>query len=212
MHSRLRRTGAFSLVRWLPAIWLLAGPLAQPAHAAGAKARPGPLCVPVAALLGEAAMAAASDTSSPAVGANQPDPASLVNHDVCVAAHVYQVIELPDGTRFLDVCPAKLPDYDCRFILLSLAADREEVGDLRRLGGADIQLRGTLRPMHGRLGIYLTHARQLEGGPEKFRPNRRLLRDFDPESNRTPVEDPNLRASGHRRSFMNRTLREPAAP
>ena len=134
--------------------------------------------------------------------------AAPVSRDVCVAAHVYQVVELEDGTRFLDVCPATTQDADCRFVLLSLPADREEVGDLRRLSGVDIELRGTLRPMHGRMGIFLSHARQLEGGPEKFRPNARLLRDFNAESERMAVRDPNLRASGHHRSFMNRQLKE----
>jgi hypothetical protein len=167
------------------------------------KPRPGPACVPVASLVGTTASA---DHSAP--DAEQSSQAAPVNREVCVAAHVYQVIELEDGTRFLDVCPAAVPDADCRFVLLSLPIDREEVGDLKRLGGLDIQLRGTLRRMHGRVGIYLSHARQLEGGPEKFRPNPKLLREFSGESDRMGVRDPNLRSSGHHRSFMNRELRE----
>lgn len=165
--------------------------------------------MPVAALLDNQLPADATDATLPATSQSTSPNTTQPKHDVCVAAHVYQVIQLSDGTRFLDVCPSSIPDADCRFILLSMPADREEVGDLRRLSGADIKLRGTLRPMNGRFGIYLTHARQLEGGPEKFRPNPRLLRDFDPESDRLAVQDPNLRASGHRRSFMNKTLKEP---
>jgi len=170
------------------------------------KPRPGPACVPVASLIGTTNSA---DRSAP-----DAEQAAPVNREVCVAAHVYQVVELEDGTRFLDVCPAAVPDADCRFVLLSLPIDREEVGDLKRLGGLDIQLRGTLRRMHGRVGIYLSHARQLEGGPEKFRPNPKLLREFSGESDRMGVRDPNLRSSGHHRSFMNRDLKEavPAKP
>lgn len=190
-------------------IWLLAILFATPATAAHGKARPGPLCMPVAALLDNQLPADATDATLPATSQSTSPNTTQPKHDVCVAAHVYQVIQLSDGTRFLDVCPSSIPDADCRFILLSMPADREEVGDLRRLSGADIKLRGTLRPMNGRFGIYLTHARQLEGGPEKFRPNPRLLRDFDPESDRLAVQDPNLRSSGHRRNFMNKTLKEP---
>ena len=31
------------------------------------------------------------------------EASKLVNKDVCVSAHIYDVVELPDGTRFLDV-------------------------------------------------------------------------------------------------------------
>lgn len=202
MDSRLRMAGLWAGPCLFGAL-ICAGALGitggqgKAQGAAPSKARPGPACVPAAALVGGA------DS-----GQNgQPAPAG---RDVCVAAHVYQVVELEDGTRFLDICPATVPDADCRFVLLSLPADREEVGDLRRLGGLDIQLRGTLRPMHGRMGIYLSHARQLEGGPEKFRPNARLLKDFNAESEQMAVRDPNLQPSGHHRSFMNRQLKEPA--
>jgi len=202
----------------------MAGCLARAVSAAGSsgakvKVRPGPLCVPVAALLSSANLpsddsageSSADESADSATGANtqQPTHAAPVNHDVCVTAHVYQVVELSDGTRFLDVCPAAVSDADCRFLLISMPADREEVGDLRRLVGADIQLRGMLRQMHGRLGIYLSHTRQLHGGPEKFRPNPRLLQDFDASSDRLAVRDPNLRSSGRHRSFMNHALKEP---
>jgi len=52
----------------------------------------------------------------------------LVNKDVCITAHVYDVVELPDGTRFLDVCTPDTPDEKCRFTIVSLREDREEVG------------------------------------------------------------------------------------
>jgi hypothetical protein len=125
-----------------------------------------------------------------------------------VEAHVYNVVELVDGTRFLDVCPGAVPDEECRFVLLSRAGDRDEVGDLRRFRDQDIRLRGTLRSMHGRLGIVISHARQFNGGPEKFRPNPRLLREFNGQSDEMPIRDPNLAAAGHHRSFMNNQVRE----
>jgi hypothetical protein len=43
----------------------------------------------------------------------------LVNKDVCVTAHVYDVVELPDGTRFLDVCTPETTDDQCRFTIVT---------------------------------------------------------------------------------------------
>jgi hypothetical protein len=156
-----------------------------------AKPRPGPACTPLKEI-----------TATPAPDLPQPAPVPL-NQDVCVKAHVYDVVELLDGTRFLDVCPANLPDDQCRFAVVSLAGDRGEVGDLRRYRDQDVQLRGTLRRMHGRLGIVISHARQFEGGPEKFKPNPRLLHGFNAQSDQAPIRDPNLAPAGHHRSFMN---------
>jgi hypothetical protein len=137
------------------------------------------------------------------------EPNQNINKDICVSAHVYDVVELADGTRFLDVCPADLPDEQCRFTLLSPRADRDDVGDLRRYRDQNIEVRGTVRSMHGRMGIVISHVRQFSGGPEKFRPNPRLLRDFNGQSDRMPVRDPNLSPSGHHRSFMNTRDQEP---
>jgi hypothetical protein len=113
------------------------------------------------------------------------------NQDRCVHAHVYDVVELSDGTRFLDVCPPDIKDDQCRFTLLSLPADRGEMGDL---------------------GIVLSNLRQFHGGPEKFRPNPRLLRGFDAESSRRPIRDPNLSSSGRHRAFMNSHEQEVLPP
>jgi hypothetical protein len=128
--------------------------------------------------------------------------------DICVAAHVFNVVELADGTRFLDVCPADLPDDRCRFTLVSLRADRNDVGDLRKYRDQDIALRGVVRATHGRMGMVISHMRQFNGGPEKFRPNPKLLRDFNGQSDRMPVRDPNLASSGRQRSFMNSSDKE----
>jgi len=127
----------------------------------------------------------------------------LVNKDVCVTAYVYDVVQLPDGTRFLDVCSPQTPDEACRFTIVSLAEDREEVGELRKYRDMNVQVRGIVRPMHGRAGMMLSHARQFSGGPPKFKPNPKLARGFTAEQSRPPVSDPNLRAQGGGRAFMN---------
>jgi hypothetical protein len=127
----------------------------------------------------------------------------LVNKDVCVTAHIYDVVELPDGTRFLDVCTPETPDERCRFTVMSLREDRDEVGELRKYRDMDVRIRGIVRPMHGRAGMVLSHARQFYGGPPKFKPNPRLMRGFNADQSRPAISDPNLSSQGGRRAFMN---------
>jgi hypothetical protein len=132
----------------------------------------------------------------------------LVNKDVCITAHIYDVVELPDGTRFLDVCTPRTPDEQCRFTLVSLWEDREDVGELRKYRDMDVLVRGIVRPMHGRTGMVVSHARQFYGGPPKFKPNPKLARGFTADESRPPIHDPNLRSQGGGRSFMNSRDRE----
>lgn len=132
----------------------------------------------------------------------------LLNKDVCVSAHVYDVVQLPDGTRFLDVCPPATPDEQCRFTIVSPWADWDTVGELNKYRNLNVQIRGLVRPMHGRAGIVLSHVRQFYGGPPKFKPNPLLVHGFTAEDDRPPVHDPNLRAQGGRRAFMNTRAQE----
>jgi hypothetical protein len=142
------------------------------------------------------------------VGAQKPcvtaDQASkLVNKEVCVTAYVYDVVQLPDGTRFLDVCTPQTPDDACRFTIVSLWEDHDEVGELGKYRDMNVQIRGIVQPMHGRAGMVLSHARQFSGGPPKFKPNPKLARGFSADQSRPPVSDPNLRPQGAGRAFMN---------
>lgn len=133
-----------------------------------------------------------------------PDQAQQFLHkDVCIAAHVYDVVELPNGTRFLDICPPETSDDNCRFTVLSLWDDRDTVGELRKYRDTNVQIRGIVEPMHGRSGILLSHSRQFNGGPPRFRPNPRLARGFTAEQDRPALADPNLRTQGRGRAFMN---------
>jgi hypothetical protein len=150
------------------------------------------LAAPLPALAGEPKACITADAAT-----------RLVNKDVCVTAHIYDVVELPDGTRFLDVCTPETPDERCRFTVMSLSEDRDEVGELRKYRDMDVQIRGIVRPMHGRAGMMLSHVRQLYGGPPKFKPNPRLMRGFNADQSRTAISDPNLRSQGGRRAFMN---------
>ena len=136
----------------------------------------------------------------------------LVNKDVCVSAHIYDVVELPDGTRFLDVCSPNTTDEKCRFTIVSLWEDHDDVGELRKYRNMNVQVRGIVRPMHGRAGMVVSHARQFYGGPPKFKPNPKLAHGFNAEQDRPPLYDPNLRSQGGRRAFMNTREKETLPP
>jgi ribosomal protein L35AE/L33A len=157
-------------------------------------------------------------TASPLLAAKPrpcvtPDEAAkYLNKDICISVHVYDVVELSSGTRFLDTCAPDTPDDNCRFTIMSLQEDRDTVGELTRYRDTDVQIRGIVTPMHGRSGILLSHARQFNGGPPKFRPNPRLARGFTAEQDRPPVADPNLRGQGRGRAFMNRLDQEKLPP
>ncbi len=127
----------------------------------------------------------------------------MLNKDICVSVHVYDVVRLPDGTRFLDVCSPETPDNKCRFTVISLWEDRDTVGDLRKYRDADVQIRGLVQSMHGRAGMVLSHARQFYGGPPRFKPNPLLAHGFSADQSRPPIYDPNLRPQGGHRAFMN---------
>jgi hypothetical protein len=124
------------------------------------------------------------------------------NKDVCIAAHVYDVVELADGTRFLDVCSPDTLDEQCRFTVMSANGDRKTVGDLNAFRQQDIRIRGVVRPFGGRGEILLSDARQFHGGAEKFRPNPALLHGFSAEDARPAVSDPALKSGHHRSVFQ----------
>jgi len=154
-----------------------------------------------AVLMFAASWPLAAATPKPCLTADEAS--KLLNKDVCITAHVYDVVELPNGTRFLDVCTPDTPDDKCRFTIVSMFDDRSEVGELRKYKDMDVRVRGLVQPMHGRAGMVLSHARQFNGGPPKFRPNPKLARGFSAEESRPPVTDPNLRSQGSHRAFMN---------
>ncbi len=167
-------------------------------------------CLVLAVTVGVLNVAASGRSSRPCIPVEQA--AQLFNKDICISAHVYDVVELADGTRFLDVCSPQTPDEQCRFTLVSYRQDRDEVGDLRKFRDTDVQLRGTVMPLRGRSGLVVSHSRQFNGGPPKFRPNPRLARGFGGDEERAPLNDPNLRRQGGARGFMNRKDRETISP
>ncbi|HEY3989171.1 MAG TPA: hypothetical protein VGM02_07725 [Acidobacteriaceae bacterium] len=143
-------------------------------------------------LLSSSALHAATRVCHPA-----SEAARYTGKDICVTAHVYTIAQLRDGTRFLDTCSPDTSDADCHFTIASLPQDRRDAGNLESLRGKDIELRGTVHSVNQRSLIYLSSARQLHGGAEKFRPNPALLAGFGAESGKAPVHDPSLGGSHH---------------
>jgi hypothetical protein len=125
------------------------------------------------------------------------EAARYTGKDICVSAHIYDIAQLRDGTRFLDTCSPETSDADCRFTIASLPQDRRDAGNLNELRGKDIELRGTIHSVNQRSLIYLSSARQLHGGAEKFRPNPALLSGFSAEQGKAPVHDPSLSGNHH---------------
>ena len=142
----------------------------------------------------------------PALAARQKacvtaDEASkMLNKNICISAHVYDVVQLPDGTSFLDVCTPQTPDEACRFTIISLPEDRGEVGELRKYRDMNVQVRGIVLSMHGRAGMLLSHSRQFNGGPPKFKPqpqaHPRVQRGPEPASHQRPQPALTGRAAG----------------
>ena len=143
-------------------------------------------------LLCTCAAYAARPCISPDEAADHPEK------DICVSAHVYDVVESPDGTRYLDVCKPGSTDAACRFTVISLPMDRKDVGELENYREQDIHIRGVVHVMHGQSTIVLSHARQFRDGAEKFRANPALLAGFSAESSRTAFRDPALSARRHK--------------
>ncbi len=161
---------------------------------------------PFAAIIFFAPVVAVAGKPRPCVPVDQA--AQKLNKDICVTAHIYEIVELPDGTRFLDVCSPQTPDDQCRFTIVSLPEDRGDVGELKKYRDAEVEIRGIVQPMRGRSGMVLSHVRQFYGGPPKFKPNPLLARGFSADEERPAVNDPNLRSQGGRRAFMNTKDRE----
>lgn len=155
-----------------------------------------------------AAMVTLPCTARPKPCVTVDEASKMLNKDVCISAHVYEVVELADGTRFLDICTPDTPDERCGFTIVSFFDDRDEVGELRKYRDMNVRVRGIVQPMHGRAGMVVSHARQFHGGPPKFKPNPGLARGFTGEQQHPPIADPNLRSQGHGRGFMNTRDRE----
>ena len=69
-------------------------------------------------------------------------------------------------------CAVRKPsDESCRFTIVSMPADRREVGSLDSMREQDVHMRGKVHALHGQSIMLLSNTRQFHDVPEKFRPN-----------------------------------------
>jgi hypothetical protein len=124
------------------------------------------------------------------------DGGLLVNRDVCIVAHVYDVVTVDHGTRFLDLCSPDQSDAQCRFSVVSYTADKRSVGDLDQLRGRDVEIRGAVERYGPRFLMVLNDERQFHHGAAQFRPDPRLLSGFSAEDDK-PKDAPELKVNFH---------------
>ena len=117
------------------------------------------------------------------------------SRDACVSAHVYDVVTVENGTRFLDLCSPETADAQCHFSIVSYGADRRVVGDLEQLRGKDVEVRGGVQRYGQRYLMVLNNERQFHHGSPEFRPDPRLLSGFSAEDSQQNA--PELKVNFH---------------
>ena len=77
------------------------------------------------------------------------------------------------GVHFLDFCEDAMA---CPFTVVVFSNDLKDVGDVRRLAGRTIEIRGALKAYDGRPEIILSRISQIEGGVAMIPPLPQELR------------------------------------
>lgn len=80
------------------------------------------------------------------------------------------------GVHFLDFCEDQMA---CPFTVVVFSHDLKDVGDVRRLAGRTIEIRGALKVYDGRPEIILSRISQIEGGAAMIPP---LPKNYDVEN------------------------------
>ena len=79
----------------------------------------------------------------------------------CVTGKVVRVKAGDKGVHFLDFCEDQLA---CPFTVVVFSHDLKDVGDVRRLAGREIEIRGALKLYDGRPEIILSRISQIKNG------------------------------------------------
>ena len=125
------------------------------------------------------------------------DTTLRTSEDTCLQAHVFDVVTIAGGTRFLDLCSPDTQDDACHVSVVSYGKDRKQVGDLEAMRGKDVSIRGALQKYNGRYVLVLNEERQFHGGAARFAPDQRLLRGTSAEGGED--HSPELRVNFHHR-------------
>jgi hypothetical protein len=94
----------------------------------------------------------------------------------CVTGKVLRVKVGPSGVHFLDFCEDQAA---CPFSVVVFSHDLKDVGDVRRLAGRTIEIRGLVKSYEGRPEIILSRISQIEGGAAMIPP---LPKNYDVEN------------------------------
>ena len=94
----------------------------------------------------------------------------------CVTGRVIRVKVGAKGVHFLDFCEDAMA---CPFTVVVFSHDLKDVGDVRRLSGRTIEIRGALRAYDGRPEIILSRISQIENGAAMIPP---LPKNYDVEN------------------------------
>jgi hypothetical protein len=94
----------------------------------------------------------------------------------CVTGKVIRVKVGVKSVHFLDFCEDSIA---CPFTVVVFGHDLKDVGDVRRLAGRTIEIRGTLKVYDGRPEIILSRISQIEGGAAMIPP---LPKNYDVEN------------------------------
>jgi hypothetical protein len=94
----------------------------------------------------------------------------------CVTGKVLRVKVGESGVHFLDFCEDQAA---CPFTVVVFSHDLKDVGDVRRLVGRTIEVRGNVKAYDGRPEIILRRISQIEGGAAMIPP---LPKNYDVEN------------------------------
>ena len=99
-----------------------------------------------------------------------------VGETKCITGKVLHVKVGPKGVHFIRFCEEQAA---CPFSVVVFASDLKDVGDVRRLAGRTIEIRGALKAYDRRPEIILSRISQIEGGVAMIPP---LPKNYDVEN------------------------------
>jgi hypothetical protein len=110
-----------------------------------------------------------------------------VGETKCISGKVLKVKAGTNGVHFLDFCEDQMA---CPFTVVVFPHDLRDVGDVRRLAGHMIEIKGAVKLYDGRAEIILNRAGQIAGGAAMLPP---IPKNYD-------VENRGHYSAGHMRS------------
>jgi hypothetical protein len=103
------------------------------------------------------------------------DAKQHVGETKCVTGKVLRVKVGAKGVHYVDFCQDQMA---CPFAVVVFPSDLKDVGDVRRLAGRMIEIRGPVKLYNGRAEIILNRVSQLTGGSTLIPP---LPKNYDVE-------------------------------